>query len=157
MAARKYILEILRILEEYYRQQYNPTQVRILLRQLAQIPDYLLHQVVDHWLDTEDNWLPRGSQLLKLALKISGFPDITLIPPEPPIAGSPIWVQHQALKDQYYRRGLLDPSAWNALITQAESDNLPLTTATLQRSLDSIQNPKTPPVCAQYADWNHVS
>ncbi|MCJ7702360.1 MAG: hypothetical protein MUO62_12315 [Anaerolineales bacterium] len=116
MAERRFILEILKELQEYYRQKYNPTQVRIISRQLAPIPDLILRQAVNQVLETEDNWLPKGGRLVEIAKNIAGFNDFNHLPQPIPTLS----LSHQLLKNDYFHHGILDPAEWENLIEDAK-------------------------------------
>ena len=116
MAERRFILEILKEMQEYYRQKYNPTQVQIISRQLVPVPDRILRQVVNQVLETEDNWLPKGGRLVAIAKSLAGVEDFKRLPQNMPTFG----LRHQLLKNDYFHHGILDPAEWENLIEDAK-------------------------------------
>ena len=72
----KLVLEQLSMLQGYYKQTYNEVQIKRMTEQLSKMPEWLLVEVVNEWTDTEPKWLPRGADLLRMALEKSGVSHI---------------------------------------------------------------------------------
>uniref|UniRef100_A0A6M3KRW6 Uncharacterized protein n=1 Tax=viral metagenome TaxID=1070528 RepID=A0A6M3KRW6_9ZZZZ len=136
MASKKVILAALEKLEEYYKQKYNGVQAEVMCSFLAVLPEYLLTGVVERYMMTEDNWLPKGSQLLKIATQISGYDDLELVPSEE--RRKTLGGLHQELKNKYYQDGTFVREQWLGLIEHARSYDKVYSLAALQRSLDCI-------------------
>ena len=128
-------MDILKELQDYYHQEYNETQVKVLTRQLEPIPGPLLRECVDEWLDTEDSWLPRGSHLLKLVRKISGVTNLAYLPDSPI---EPVWVMLQRLKDQAYQEGIVDREAWEDLYDYAVRLDFKFSAESIQHAYNSV-------------------
>jgi len=145
MAEARFILQVLNEIQAYYRQTYNPTQVDVLLRQLKAVPAWALRKAVDEWLDTEDRWLPRGSQLLAIARRLMERlnPGAVLIP-----------VQLQELKDSYCRDGTYDWTRWEVLISLADELGLTNSADAIRRAHGAITDPPDENAGLAYADWN---
>jgi len=134
MAERRFILEILKELQEYYRQKYNPTQVKIISRQLAPVPDHILRQAVDQYIESEDSWLPKGGRLVSMAKSIAGVSDFKqLAQPGPSFS-----IRHQLLKNAYFHHGLLDPAEWESLIECAKNADAVHNVQAISASYDAI-------------------
>jgi hypothetical protein len=153
MADTKLIMEILIELQEYYRQDYNETQLKVISRQLEEVPDDLLRAAVERYFDGEDRWLPKGNQLVALAKKICGYANFGYIPEKLP---PPFWAELQELKAKAYREGVVDPNSWSSLINRSQRASFLLTAETIRKSYQAVLQPQDEAACLVYAKWDEV-
>jgi hypothetical protein len=141
MADPKTILKSLATLQEYYRHDYNQTQVELLTRLLRPIPNGLLKQSVEAYIAQEDRWLPKASQLLSLAKGFCGYQEFASLPEEAfePTLGSRL----QGLKNQACREGVIDHAAWRSLEKEAERRGLEHTLKAIRRAHQIVLDPQT--------------
>ena len=141
MADPKTILKTLATLQEYYRHDYNQTQVEVLTRQLRPIPNGLLKHAVEAYIAQEERWLPKASQILSLAKEISGYQDFACLPAEAfePSLGS----QLQGLKNQACREGVIDHQAWRTLEKEAERRGREHILEAIRRAYKIVRDPQT--------------
>ncbi len=137
MAGKRFVLEILHEMEQYYRYSYNPVQVKALSRQLSAVPSYLLRQAADQWLRTEARWLPRAANLLEIVRNLVDSGEVVLSTGEPRV---PLWAQHEQLKSAYFHDGILDLTCWQSLIDLAQFLERFHTAKSVQISLKNLTN-----------------
>ena len=137
MAGKRFILEILDEMEQYYHYTYNPVQVKALCRQFSAVPSYLLRLAADRWLDTEPRWLPRAANLWEQIRQLQDSGQVLDSTGEPFI---PLWAQHEGLKSAYYHEGELDWTRWQALIDLARQLDCPHTAQSIQSTLQTLTN-----------------
>lgn len=145
------ILKSLKLLQEYYRHDYNQTQVEVLTRQLRPIPNGLLRQAVETYMALEGRWLPKVSQLVSLAKQISGYRNFESIPEGAyePSLGSKL----QSLKNQAYGEGVIDHKAWQKLEKEAEHRDQVHALEAIRRAYQALLTPQTREECLSYQSW----
>lgn len=108
MAAKSEILEVLRLLGEYYNRKPSTAQEQVYLRLLGDLEAPALRQAAYLWM-AKSPFFPKVNELRAEAEAAAAQPEY-----------DPLGAQAEALEAAFYHQGRLDADAWLALAEQLE-------------------------------------
>jgi hypothetical protein len=126
MANANQILAALRQLSAYYGKEPSEAQVRVYLDMLNEMDPQVLQHAVRAWI-RRSPFFPRVSELLEMERNYK------------PPALDLLAAQAQALKDDFYCEGRLEPEAWEILATRFEESGRPARAEHTRQNLHRLQ------------------